>query len=267
MFSERFDTSRITIQRSLKWVLVAQAVLAALLVLSHVRAHWTPSFGGNDALPTGPATPGDQVRHYDPTRTVPDFTRTPAPPAVDIPGDMPPRLQFEVIDRSEPGGEPGEAIFMNGQISSGDAERFTSFLASLEDAPRRVTLHSPGGNVSEALAIGRSLRAAELDTAMLPGLVCLSSCPYIFAAGVNRSASRAAAVGMHQHYYDTPGYMPAFLAVEGIQRGQGETMQYLIEMGIDPGLMVHSLNTPPKEIYILVEDELLGTKLATEIVD
>ncbi|MBN9672921.1 hypothetical protein [Roseibium aggregatum] len=267
MFSERFDTSRITIQRSLKWVLVAQAILATLLVLSGLKAQWTPGFGGNDALPAGPTTPGDQVRRYDPTRTIPDFTRTPASPAVEIPGDMPQRLQFEVIDRSEPGGEPGKAIFMNGQISSGDAERFTSFLASLEDAPKLVTLHSPGGNVSEALAIGRSLRAAELDTAMLPGLVCLSSCPYIFASGVKRTASRASAVGMHQHYYETPGYMPVFLAVEGIQNGQGETMEYLIEMGIDPGLMVHSLNTPPKEIYILAEDELLDTRLATETVD
>jgi len=263
VFPERLDTSRITIQRSLKWVLVAQAILAALLVLSHLQAQWTPGGGGNDALPSGPTTPGDQVRHYDPSRSFPDFMRTPAPSTVKIPGDMPPRLQFEVIDR----GELGEAIFLKGRISSGDAERFTSFLASLEEAPKVVSLHSPGGNVSEAFEIGRSLRAAELDTTMLPGLVCLSSCPYIFAAGVNRSASKDAAVGMHQHYYDTPGYMPVFLAVEEIQYGQGETMEYLIEMGIDPGLMVHSLNTPPKEIYILVEDELLGTRLATEILD
>lgn len=159
-----------------------------------------PGGGGNDALPSGPTTPGDQVRHYDPSRSFPDFMRTPAPSTVKIPGDMPPRLQFEVIER----GELGEAIFLKGRISSGDAERFTSFLASLEEAPKVVSLHSPGGNVSEAFEIGRSLRAAELDTTMLPGLVCLSSCPYIFAAGVNRSASKDAAVGMHQHYYDTP---------------------------------------------------------------
>ncbi len=76
-----------------------------------------------------------------------------------------------------------------------------------------------------------------------------------------------AAVGMHQHYYDTPGYMPVFLAVEGIQHGQGQTLEYLIEMGIDPGLMLYSLNTPPNEIYLLVEDELLDTRLATEVIE
>ena len=61
--------------------------------------------------------------------------------------------------------------------------------------------------------------------------------------------------------------MPVFLAVEGIQHGQGKTMEYLIEMGIDPGLMLYSLNTPPDEIYLLVEDELLNSGLATVILD
>ncbi len=44
-------------------------------------------------------------------------------------------------------------------------------------------------------------------------------------------------------------------------------MEYLIEMGIDPGLMVYSLKTPPEEIYILIEDELLSSKLATAMIE
>ncbi|WP_268921075.1 hypothetical protein [Sedimentimonas flavescens] len=44
-------------------------------------------------------------------------------------------------------------------------------------------------------------------------------------------------------------------------------MRYLIEMGVDPGLMIHSLNTPPDDIYVLVEEQLLETKLATEITE
>jgi hypothetical protein len=98
-------------------------------------------------------------------------------------------------------------------------------------------------------------------------MICLSSCPYVFAAGSQRQASRDAALGMHQHYYDAPGYMPAFLAVERIQLGQGQTVDYLIEMGIDPGLIRYSLNTPPEEIYLLVEQELLDTRLATGMTD
>jgi hypothetical protein len=61
--------------------------------------------------------------------------------------------------------------------------------------------------------------------------------------------------------------MPVYFAVEDIQRNQGETMAYLIEMGIDPGVMVHGLSTPPQEIYVLVEEELIDSRLATAMVD
>lgn len=59
--------------------------------------------------------------------------------------------------------------------------------------------------------------------------------------------------------------MPVVLAVEGIQRGQGKTMRHLIEMGIDPGVMIHSLTTPPNDIYLLVESELVESRMATEV--
>jgi len=98
-------------------------------------------------------------------------------------------------------------------------------------------------------------------------MVCLSSCPYVIAGGVERRVSLAGAVGLHQHYYEAPGYMPVFFAVEDIQFSQGETMGYLIEMGIDPGVMVHGLKTPPNDIYVLVESELLESRMATEVTE
>ena len=72
---------------------------------------------------------------------------------------------------------------------------------------------------------------------------------------------------MHQHYFDESVILPAFLAVEDIQYGQAITMEYLIDMGIDPSLLVFTLKTPPDEIYVLIKDELLKTKLATEYIE
>ena len=57
--------------------------------------------------------------------------------------------------------------------------------------------------------------------------------------------------------------LPAFLAVEDIQRGQGEVMGYLIGVGIDPAVMRHALVTPPDEIYLLLPDELETYRLTT----
>jgi hypothetical protein len=260
---DRSGASSMTIGQGLKWVLIAQAVLAVFLVMADVDARWLPGLGDQDSLPSGPVSPGDQVRRYDPTRTLPAFTDRTNMPDIDLPADMPERLEVEEVDA----GRFGPVLLINGSIRPGDADRFAAHLASLEAPPGIVALNSPGGVVGEALSIGRSLRESGADTLMLPGMACLSSCPYILAAGVERRVSKDAAVGMHQHYYDTPGYMPVFLAVEGIQHGQGQTLKYLIEMGIDPGLMLYSLNTPPEEIYLLVADELLETRLATEMAE
>ena len=44
-------------------------------------------------------------------------------------------------------------------------------------------------------------------------------------------------------------------------------MEFLIEMGVEPSVMLHSLNTPPDEIYVLVEEELIESRLATETIE
>lgn len=38
-------------------------------------------------------------------------------------------------------------------------------------------------------------------------------------------------------------------------------------MGIDQLILVHVLKTPPDDIYLLLEDELLDYRLATKVVD
>jgi hypothetical protein len=53
------------------------------------------------------------------------------------------------------------------------------------------------------------------------------------------------------------------MAVEDIQRGQGEVMEYLSDMDIDPLIMRHALLTPPDEIYLLTPDEMQTYNLTT----
>ena len=86
----------------------------------------------------------------------------------------------------------------------------------------------------------------------------------MLAGGTNRRVSNRGAVGMHQHYCETPAYLPAIWAEEGIQQGQGQEMEFLIDMGVDPSIMLYSLNTPTDEICVLVEKELINSRLATE---
>ena len=63
-------------------------------------------------------------------------------------------------------------------------------------------------------------------------------------------------MGLHQHYFGENTLLPAYLAVEDIQRGQADVMRFLSDMGIDLLVMQHALSTPPDEIYILLPEEL-----------
>lgn len=252
-----------TMRRGLVGVLVAQGVIATLLVVSDIEARWLPVFSPGTSAPGGPVSPGDQVRRYDPRDPRPGYADPATAPDMPLPGALPPRLEFTMHEA----GEMGQVLLVNGPIEAGDAQRFEAFLASLGPLSVPVALDSPGGVVSEALSIGRMLREADATTAILPGMVCASACPYLLAGGTERQVSRRGVVGMHQQYYDANVYLPVFWAVEDIQHGQGETLEYLIEMGVDASLMLYSLRTPPEEIYVLVEDELLDTAIATEILD
>ncbi len=255
--------SKVDLRTGLRYVLVLQLGIAGVLILSDVVDVVQNPFRPAVELPTGPISPGDQRREYRTDRTDPALFPQDRPLDVPVPQNFPARLEF----REQAVDDLGRVLLVSGQIETGDAERFSSYLSGMQDQPDLVALHSPGGKVSEALLIGGHIREADLSSAVLEGAVCMSACPYILAGGVERLVSLQGIVGLHQHYYDQPRLIPVVFAVEGIQKGQGETMQHLIDMGVDPALMLYSLNTPPDQIYALVEEELTETRIATQILE
>ena len=235
---------------------VQLGIAAILLGADFARVAPTIAWPGLTRAPAldQPVRPGDQTRRFEPGRL------SPAPaPGLPAQPDMPSRLFFEAVPEV-----PG-TWRVTGTIRPGDAERFADWLAAREPVPEALRLHSPGGSVADALEIGGAIRAAGLDTEIVAGGICLSACPYILMGGVGRRISVEAAVGVHQHHYGESPVLPAFLAVEDIQRSQGDVLAHRIAMGIDPALMRHSLATPPDEIYLLVPEELERYRLATDL--
>lgn len=252
--------ARFTVKSTIRLVLVLQLLIAALLMGRDLfttlpRLAWPSDQPRFDT----PVIPGDQTRRYAPS----DMPLAPAREGnPDRPfqstGDMPTRLNLE---------QNGSTLVLTGQIAEGDAERLSDFLDRDAALLNTVRLNSPGGSVTDALSIGRALRAAEVHTLLGAGDICLSACPYILAAGVERRVHDDAQVGVHQHYFGTNSALPAFLAIDSIQRGQGEVMSYLDSMGVDPLVMQHALVTPPDEIYVLLPEQLTDYALVTESVD
>ncbi len=229
----------------IKAILASQLAIGCILVAGDLDGAW-PAFGPPAPELDAPLRPGDQTRRY-------RLPRQPGATPIPSRGDLPDRLTLVA-------GPEGEWS-LRGDIAQGDARRI---LPALErEAPRRITLNSPGGSVGDALEIGRAIRAAGIATAVTADAICLSACPYLLAAGVERSVEDGGLVGVHQHYFGQSTLLPAFMAVEDVQRGQAEVMDYLVEMDVNPLMMRHALATPPDEIYLLIEEERSAYHLTT----
>ena len=241
------------VRTAIFWILGLQLTLALLLMGGDLWRALPQMVGGSNspAFDT-PVNPGDQTRRFRPRdmRLAPARDGNPARP-FETTGDMPDRLAFE---------RDGTDLTLTGGIKPRDAERFIDYLAAEDAAGREaftsVRLNSPGGSVQDALIIGQRLRDDGINTRLEAGDICLSACPYILAGGVARVVDDDAQVGVHQHFFGESTVFPAFLAVEDVQRGQGEVMTHLAAMGIDPLVMQHALVTPPNEIYVLLPDQL-----------
>jgi hypothetical protein len=169
----------------------------------------------------------------------------------------------------------GGRLELTGTIDQGAADRVAAELAQRGEYVRTVVLDSPGGALEAALAIGRLIRDRGLATAVAAGSLCASSCPLVFAAGKVRTASPRAAIGVHQFYLiDAPGSGLSGSAagagavgeaMETTQKTTAAVSRYLAGMGVDPGLWLYALDTPPDRMHYFSAEELIALKLVTNL--
>lgn len=152
-------------------------------------------------------------------------------------------------------------LMATGMIAPGTAATFKEEVEKRGSYVRTVVLNSTGGSVQDAIAMGRLIREKKFSTAVENGNLCASSCPLVFAGGVERRAADKATLGVHQVFSPTDN--PAANNMDQAQRISAECQKYLAEMGIDLRLWIHAMETPKEALYRLVPEELMSLKLAT----
>lgn len=158
------------------------------------------------------------------------------------------------------------AAFAEGTITPGTAETFAEFLASERAGDvTEIVLHSPGGSVADATAMAHIIRDAKLNTRILADGYCASSCPLVFAGGVERVADATAWIGVHQAFAldDVFGSL-----ADGMQQAQmvgAEAQELLHGFGVDPLVWTRAMSTPKESLYLFTPEELIELKLATEV--
>jgi hypothetical protein len=128
-----------------------------------------------------------------------------------------------------------------------------------------VVLRSPGGSVSDAMDMGRLIRKNKFATEVEAGRYCTSSCPLVFASGVERRVGERSTIGVHQVYAMSRNGMTAAAGMADVQRMSAEVQKYLRDMGVDLAVWTRAMETPKETLYYFKRDELLGLKLATQV--
>src|SRR5712672_1024779 len=105
-------------------------------------------------------------------------------------GPMAQPMTFELVS--------GGKLMATGTITPGISQSFAAEVGKRGDYVRTVVLNSPGGSVTDALAMGRLIREKKFATEVEAGKYCASSCPLVFGGGVERRADDKASIGVHQ---------------------------------------------------------------------
>jgi hypothetical protein len=170
-------------------------------------------------------------------------------------GAMAKPMTFELVG--------GGKLAATGTITPGISEAFAAEVGKRGDYIKTVVLNSPGGSVSDALAMGRLIREKKFATEVEAGKYCASSCPLVFAGGVERRAGDKAAIGVHQVAAISSASAVLRDEMDVAQRISARCQRYLGDMGISLQVWVHAMETPHDKLFIFKPDELKSLNIVT----
>lgn len=158
----------------------------------------------------------------------------------------------------------GGKLVATGTITPGISEAFAAEVARRGDYIKTVALNSPGGSVSDALAMGRLIREKKFATEVEAGKYCASSCPLMFFGGVERRAGDKAAIGVHQVFAMASADNVAVRDdMSDAQRISAKCQRYLGDMGVNLQVWVHAMETPKDKLFVFKPEELASLNIVT----
>jgi hypothetical protein len=208
-----------------------------------------------------------------------------------------PPMRFVRVVSADPACAPNcpEWLSAEGRIWPGAAAALAQAVESLGGRRLPILIHSPGGSVADAIAMGELIRVRGLvvavartlitncpdraprcpggpGRAMTGGAMCASACVLVLAGGVERLVGPAARVGVHQIttlVKETEGsaHLTSTRKVYE-QAGVDEAVtHYLTAMGVGDPVIALMRGTPAASIRWLSQADLRGSGLATRALD
>ena len=159
--------------------------------------------------------------------------------------------------------------FIEGDIEIGDLKKFQNVISSLKkkygeknctDGNTHIRINSRGGNVDEALLIGREIRKNSFGVVVLEKSQCLSSCVFILASGVSKLV--IGTVGIHRPYFSFIQDGKSADEVRSMREALNQRIKsFLNYVDVPESLLDEMLAYPPEKIKILAEQDLVKFRL------
>ncbi|KAA0946933.1 hypothetical protein FQ186_05530 [Pseudomonas sp. ANT_H14] len=159
------------------------------------------------------------------------------------------------------------AVTMDGPIEKGDAVKLEGLINrmlnmnGLSSRLGYIYLSSAGGDIHEAMNIGRTLRKNKVQTLVGVNDKCYSACVLILAGGVSRLPTGE--IGIHS-FYSLASTQKGFDYEQEDKRykvvGQ-EIEEYLKEMRVSVRLLDEMMSTPATTMRVLTLEEQQATSL------
>lgn len=148
---------------------------------------------------------------------------------------------------------------LRGEIQKGDFNKFKNAFAMHDKVPNYFLLESHGGDVNEAMLMGRFIRESQIPVRVEN--YCDSACFFIYAAGVERKSSSK--IGLHRPYYGK-SYFAGLTSTQAQEKYNSLDLKirlYLRDMGVSDNITNRMFATPSNKIYYVNKEEaefLLG---------
>ncbi len=160
-------------------------------------------------------------------------------------------------------------IVIRGEIARGDYEKLINVVKKHGSIPPNISLDSGGGDVIEAMKIGRFARRALLTTGVIGGFgnecqggcVCYSACMLIHLACADRAPSswKYTSYGIHRPYFDK-SYFSGLSAKEAELKYkdlENLVRKYLEEMNVPQSLIETMFSIPSDRMQVLEIPQLI----------
>jgi hypothetical protein len=157
----------------------------------------------------------------------------------------------------------GGRLMATGTITPGSSQVLLRRLKSAVTTSRRLFLTRPVDPSQTPLRSG-VIRKRNFATRVEAGRYCASACPLVFAGGVERRVEPKAVIGVHQiAAVKSAAGGPSPDEMSLAQRASAQCLAYLVEMGVNPRVWVHAMETPHDRLFVFPPDELAAMKLMT----